>query len=321
MYNLLLGDDSMISDNNINSGNEEKPALRPYCRLAIASLLLPLLSIVLLPTLFYFGHFIIKQVGRGGLFVALFLSFMLLIVGFVCACLARKKIRQKPALKGKWLAATGLITGIPVLVFYALLFLYIAGWEYTSWRGQKAWKIPRSDHDDSAWTQLCEKAAAIRIGMTQSEVIALMGEPDLRAAKDPYQKKTWDAFWYKVKWDIPGADPSEVYIEFDPSYVRTVEIQPNFSIPFNSEDWKKSSAIRRGCMIYDLLERYDLNHMTKEEITGLLSTPEPTGYFRDWDYVYNLGPNHYHGPGLDDDWLVIDFEPDGQVRQHRIVSD
>lgn len=307
----------MVSDNSIN---EEKPALRPYCRLAIASLLLLLLSFLLLASLSYFAFLTSRNISFEEFKNVSFLSFMLLIAGFVCACLACKKIRQKPALRGKWLAATGLIVGIPALVFYTLFLYFIVGWMYYSWQEQKAWKNPRTDYDNRAWTQLCEKAAAIRIGMTQSEVIALMGEPEHRAAKDRYQKETWDAFWYKVEWDIPGAHPSQVFIEFDPLRVRTVEIRPNFSIPFDSEDWKKSSGRRRGCMIYDLLERYDLKDMTKDEITRLLGASDPTDYVQDWDYIYNLGPNHYHGSGLDDDWLAIDFEPDGKVRQHQIVS-
>ena len=100
---------------------------------------------------------------------------------------------------------------------------------------------------------------------------------------------------------------------------------------FNSASWKneelanESTPIRlsmppiRLRMVDDLLERYTLKGMSKKQIDELLGIPKPTGYFRDYDYVYWLGPERGTFP-IDSEWLVIKFR-DNAVVEAKILTD
>lgn len=86
------------------------------------------------------------------------------------------------------------------------------------------------------------------------------------------------------------------------------------SIPFNSPSWKNEqlgsfeNPIKLK-MVDDLLEKYQLEGMSKNAINELLGIPESTNYFRSYDYVYWLGPER--GPfGIDSEWLCIKFQDD-----------
>jgi len=77
---------------------------------------------------------------------------------------------------------------------------------------------------------------------------------------------------------------------------------------FDSSRWKAEN--RRGAegvrvrMVDDLLRRRRLVGMKRAELESLLGSPPPTPYFRDYDYVYWLGPER----GLfsiDSEWLVV----------------
>jgi hypothetical protein len=57
-------------------------------------------------------------------------------------------------------------------------------------------------------------------------------------------------------------------------------------------------------MVDDLLLRHRLVGMKRAELEKLLGSPPPTAYFREYDYVYWLGPER----GLfsiDSEWLVV----------------
>jgi len=95
--------------------------------------------------------------------------------------------------------------------------------------------------------------------------------------------------------------------------------------PFNSTSWKNEQPVNhwmypmRLRMVDDLLKTYELVGMSKNQVDELLSIPEPTGYFRDYHYVYQLGPDR--GPiSIDSEWLGIKFEND-KVVEARILKD
>lgn len=93
---------------------------------------------------------------------------------------------------------------------------------------------------------------------------------------------------------------------------------------FNSERWKDDTTqcpndAIRVCMINDLLHRYKLVGMTRTELEKLLGKPPPTNYFRDYEYVYWLGPERSY-MSIDSEWLCINFKND-KVSDARILRD
>lgn len=81
--------------------------------------------------------------------------------------------------------------------------------------------------------------------------------------------------------------------------------------PFDSTSWKNEKLSTwetptRLRMVDDLLKRYDLTEMSKEEINDLLGIPKQTDYFKDYDYVYWLGPERGF-ISIDFEWLGIKF--------------
>lgn len=90
---------------------------------------------------------------------------------------------------------------------------------------------------------------------------------------------------------------------------------------FDSASWKNPpSAYTRVRMVSALLLTHDLNGMTKSEVVELLGEPPASNYFRDWDFVYNLGPERGLF-SLDSEWLVLRFGPDERVSEWAVVSD
>ena len=68
----------------------------------------------------------------------------------------------------------------------------------------------------------------------------------------------------------------------------------------------------------DLLNRYHLVGMSKEEVTNLLGSQSDPTYFREWDLRYWVGPEP--GVGVDSIWLVIKLQ-DNKVVSYKIVTD
>ena len=80
---------------------------------------------------------------------------------------------------------------------------------------------------------------------------------------------------------------------------------------FDSDAWKSVPADDPGklAMVDDLLARHKLVGMTRTEIDTMLGTPPKTSYFRDYDYVYWLGPERGF-MSIDSEWLCIAFDGD-----------
>jgi hypothetical protein len=92
---------------------------------------------------------------------------------------------------------------------------------------------------------------------------------------------------------------------------------------FESASWKAEN--RRGAegirvrMVDDLLRRHRLIGMQRTQLEALLGVPPPTPYFREYDYVYWLGPER----GLfsiDSEWLVVKLQNDVVVAA-QVVTD
>ncbi len=76
---------------------------------------------------------------------------------------------------------------------------------------------------------------------------------------------------------------------------------------FDSIEWKKStnhSDNVKQRMVHDLLKKHKFQGISVEDINQLLGKPPPTVYFKDYDYVYWLGPER--GMGVDSEWLGIE---------------
>lgn len=73
-------------------------------------------------------------------------------------------------------------------------------------------------------------------------------------------------------------------------------------------------------MADQLIAHGTLEGRTRSEIVDLLGEPPPTGYFREWDLVYWLGPERGF-ISIDSEWLVIRFDENDRVADHKIARD
>ncbi len=94
---------------------------------------------------------------------------------------------------------------------------------------------------------------------------------------------------------------------------------------FDSLVWRDTSQAYsklapRGCMVDDLLRQSRLVGMQRANVLRLLGEPTRTGYFRQYDLVYWLGPER----GLfsiDSEWLVMLTDSAGRVTEAKLVTD
>jgi len=73
-------------------------------------------------------------------------------------------------------------------------------------------------------------------------------------------------------------------------------------------------------MIDSLLRSRRLDKRSPFEVVALLGTPPRTGYFREWDLAYRLGPERGVFR-IDSEWLVIRLGSEGRVSDYRVVRD
>lgn len=87
-------------------------------------------------------------------------------------------------------------------------------------------------------------------------------------------------------------------------------------ITFDSKQWQIHLADRdtiKQKMVNDLLSKHQLIGMTQTKIDEILGKPPQTEYFKDYDYVYWLGPER-SALSIDSEWLGIKFEKGIVVR-------
>lgn len=94
---------------------------------------------------------------------------------------------------------------------------------------------------------------------------------------------------------------------------------------FDSEGWRQgggenTSTPVRLQMIEWLMRSRRLDGLTQPEVVALLGSRRNTSYFREWDFVYLLGPERGIF-SIDSEWLVIRFGPNGRVSDYRVVRD
>jgi hypothetical protein len=94
---------------------------------------------------------------------------------------------------------------------------------------------------------------------------------------------------------------------------------------FNSVQWKDtilafSKNPIRIKMVDDLFSKHNLKGLEKDSVVSLLGVPEETEKFKDWDFVYWLGPERGF-MGIDSEWLVVKFDDQGKVKEYRLVAD
>lgn len=73
-------------------------------------------------------------------------------------------------------------------------------------------------------------------------------------------------------------------------------------------------------MIESLLHGGQLDGLTRPQVIALLGEPDGGSYFKEWDLVYWLGPERGL-MGIDSEWLVVRFGPDGRVSEYRVARD
>lgn len=90
---------------------------------------------------------------------------------------------------------------------------------------------------------------------------------------------------------------------------------------FDSETWKQGNQDEvRIRMIDSLLHLHNLTGMTQDQVVNLLGDPDNTSYFREYDMVYRLG-NERGFISIDSEWLVLKYDSDKVITEHRIVHD
>ena len=94
---------------------------------------------------------------------------------------------------------------------------------------------------------------------------------------------------------------------------------------FDPEGWMRNDRTdamwpTRLAMVDNLLATQQLVGLTRDSVVRLLGPRDSTEYFREWDFVYWLGPER----GLirmDSEWLVLRLGDDGRVSHAQIVRD
>jgi hypothetical protein len=94
---------------------------------------------------------------------------------------------------------------------------------------------------------------------------------------------------------------------------------------FQLTDWRDTMKVYgplsiRGCMVDDLLATHDFHGRSRADIVGFLGDPPKTGYFREYDLVYWLGPERGF-MSIDSEWLVFRLDTTQRVVEYRLVTD
>jgi hypothetical protein len=75
----------------------------------------------------------------------------------------------------------------------------------------------------------------------------------------------------------------------------------------------------RGCMVDDLLERYDLRGKTRDEVVALIGDAPRSDLFPEYDMVYWLGPQRGL-IGTDSEFLVLKLGTDRRVTAVELLT-
>jgi hypothetical protein len=92
---------------------------------------------------------------------------------------------------------------------------------------------------------------------------------------------------------------------------------------FDAAAWRAETHLTNAVrirMVDDLLRRHNFRGMTRDQVTAIIGEPDKTGYFRDWDMVYWLGPERGF-IRIDSEWLVFRLDGQKKVADYGIVRD
>ena len=109
-------------------------------------------------------------------------------------------------------------------------------------------------------------------------------------------------------------------------FLRTPVESYLYSVRFNSTAWRAHSMDHglewptRLRMIDDLMRQNLLDGKSREEVVGVLGPPDRTAKFRDWDLVYDLGPERSF-IRIDSEWLLLRMDTNGRVTAARVTHD
>ena len=73
-------------------------------------------------------------------------------------------------------------------------------------------------------------------------------------------------------------------------------------------------------MLPNLLERHPLKGMSRRDVVTLLGEPTPTDKWDGAHMIYVLGNDGSYTP-IDNEWLLIDLDPEQRVTSFRTVVD
>lgn len=92
----------------------------------------------------------------------------------------------------------------------------------------------------------------------------------------------------------------------------------HYTHTFSQKAWLKTE--KRAYMAEDMMKKYSLEGMTKDEVISLLGEDTESEYFKEkGNLVYWLGWERGF-ISIDSEWLVIDFK-DGRVSDYYIARD
>jgi hypothetical protein len=97
-------------------------------------------------------------------------------------------------------------------------------------------------------------------------------------------------------------------------------------IRFESSGWRdeeRAGQIKdpiRIRMVNDLISSHRLDHLRRPEVERLLGPKTNTSKFKNHDLVYWLGPERGF-ISIDSEWLVINFDSEGIVKEYTVVRD
>ncbi len=110
-----------------------------------------------------------------------------------------------------------------------------------------------------------------------------------------------------------------VWLFFGDSIRERLSRQRFDPVAWKTDDRSYTNAVRIR-MVDDLLQRHSFRGMTREQVVALVGEPDKTEYFKEWDLVYWLGPEHGF-ISMDSEWLVFHLDSQKKVTDLRIVGD
>ena len=90
---------------------------------------------------------------------------------------------------------------------------------------------------------------------------------------------------------------------------------------WNAENYNWNDSKHKRSRIADgLILTKKLYKLPRTEVESLLGRAHETTYFNEWDMVYQLGSERGFFT-IDSEWLVINLDDAGRVKDYRIVRD